>query len=653
MSDETKTKAKKPQGPIRWNAIIPFLIVSALFYLYFVLFFDANMKSAIEWVGYKAMGTEVNVGQFKSSFLKGSVQISKIEVTSAEKPEFNSIELGDIRFDLNWDALLRVKFVIEEIAVEGVQFMSKRAHPGKVAPPEPPSNEPSFTDKLQAKAVDKLGKENQNNVLGDTAQFLKTGKFDDQIKNIQDQLQSKKLVDELSAKWKAKQTDWNAKLKTLPTSADLNAIKDRFGKIKYQNFSSVQELNDSVKQAQDVMKDLDTKNKQIQDLKSQFDDDMKSFDADYKSIDAQVKKDVDSVKSRFQIPKIDAASFAKELFMGYLTPYTQKLDHYKALAEKYLPPKYAKMVKGEKTKAEPDDSIQALPREKGLTYEFPVKNGYPLFWIQKIKVSSKSNGQTDYGDINGLISDITSNQRQIGKPTTAHFEGQFNKMNVKDIKLNAKLDNTGDDSIVSFDFGIGSYPLSDLKLIDSKDGSISIPKTNANLISSGQVVGFQKYDLKLNNTFNDVNFNVSSGDQTIAEVLKTTFGSVNKFDLQATATGELKDLNIDIRSSLGGDLEKAFNNLLQNKIKEANDKVQKAVNDQVDKIKEQLNTQVNGFKAQAQGEVNKVQAQFDDQKKQAQAKIDGAKKDAEDKAKKSVGDELQKKADELKKKFHF
>ena len=91
MSDKVPNP-KKPQSLLRWNAIIPFLIVSFLVYLYFLLFFDLNMKNAIEWAGYKALGSEVNIGQFKSSFIKGNVQISKIELTNSEKPAFNSIE---------------------------------------------------------------------------------------------------------------------------------------------------------------------------------------------------------------------------------------------------------------------------------------------------------------------------------------------------------------------------------------------------------------------------------------------------------------------------------------------------------------------------------------------------------------------------------
>jgi uncharacterized protein (TIGR03545 family) len=363
------------------------------------------------------------------SFIKGNVHISKIELTNRETPNFNSIELADVKFDLNWDALLRVKFVIEEIAVEGVQFMSKRTSPGKVAPPEPESNEPGFAQQLQGKALNKLDKDNQNNILGDAAQFLKTGKFDDQIKNIEGQLASKKLLEDLNTKWTAKRTEWDAKIKALPTGPELTALNERFNKVKFKDFANLQEFDASVKEVNSIVKEIDSKTQQVQELKSQLDTDLKSIDQDYKTLDQQIKTDISTIKTRFKIPKIDAASFTKSLFMSYLTPHMQKLDNYKALATKYLPPKYAKMVNGEKIESEADDRIQPHPRNEGVIYEFPRTNGYPMFWIQKISLSSKSNSKADYGDFTGLISNVTSNQRQIGKPTIIKINGSFNKMN--------------------------------------------------------------------------------------------------------------------------------------------------------------------------------------------------------------------------------
>lgn len=652
-----KIKVKKPQGPIRWNAIIPFVIICALFYIYFFFFFDTHMRKTIEWAGYKALGTELNIGEFKSSFLKGNVAINKIELTDSKEPQLNSIELGSVRFDVNWDALLRLKFVVEEIAVEGVQFKSKRARVGKVAPPPPPSEDdgPGFAAQLQEKAVNKLEGDNKSNVLGDVAGFLKSGNVDAQLSNLQGQMASKKLLEEMNTKWTQKRTEWDTRIKALPTGKELNDLKDRFGKIKYKDFKTPQELESSLKEIDSVVKEIDSKNKQIQEVKSNLETDLKALDQDYKNLDSQVKKDIDTLKTHFKIPKIDAASFAKALFMDYLTPIMQKVDHYKKLAEKYLPPKYAKKLKGAKEAPveKEDDTIQPHPRENGVTYEFPVSKGYPLFWIQKVKISSTSNARADYGDFKGLISDITSNQKQIGRPTTLDLKGDFKSMNVSGITLNAELNNTKPEPVVKFQMGVGSYILNNLSLIQSKDGDITIPSSNTSALASGEIVGFKQYDLKLRNEFKNVDFKVSTPDKTITDVLNETLGAIKSFDLQATAKGELKSLDIDIRSSLGGDLQKSFENLLKAKIAEANEKLQKSINDEIGKLKAQVQAQTDGIKNQIQGEVNKVQNQVNDQKKLADDKVNQAKKDFENQAKNKLQEEAKKGLEDLKKKFGF
>lgn len=653
----TSSAIKKTPGPIRWNAIIPFLIFLVLANTYFYFFFDAHMKTAIEWVGYKALGTELNIQKFKSSFLDGKVELSKIEVTHAIQPQFNSIELANIRFALNWGALLRLKFVIDEMAVEGVQFMSERASVGKVAPPDPASpDKPSFTQQLSDKAMNKLEKDNQSNVLSDVSVFLKTGNFDTQIKNLESELISKKMLEEMNKKWSAKKTDWDVKIKSLPTSAEMNTFKTRFEAIKSKDFKTPQELDASVKQFDALIKDVDSKSKQIQEVKYQLDTDLKSLDDDYKSIDSQVKKDVDTLKSRFKIPKIDAASFAKSLFLSYLAPMMNKLDHYKKLAEKYLPPKYANKISGKKdmtAETANSSTIQPHPRADGTTYEFPVTNGFPLFWIKKISLSSTSNANADYGDFSGLIENITSNQRQINKLTTLNINGSFKKMNVSGIKINAELNNLKDQPEVNFIFNVGAFQMLNLELLKSSDSEISIPQATASFASSGKTVGFKDYDLKMKTDFSEVAFKTTATDKTVAAVLADTLNVINQFNVEASAKGQLNDLNLDIRSSLGTDLQRSFENLLKNKITEANAKLQLAVNAELDKLKSQLTGQTDAIKNQANGEVAKVQKQVDDQKKQVDEKINAAKKDFEKQAQKQLQDAGQKAVEDLKKKLGF
>ncbi len=68
-TDSQKPKDYKEGGLIRWSAVIPFFIIVALCAAYFKLFFDSHMKAGLEWAGYKALGTEVNISNFETSFV--------------------------------------------------------------------------------------------------------------------------------------------------------------------------------------------------------------------------------------------------------------------------------------------------------------------------------------------------------------------------------------------------------------------------------------------------------------------------------------------------------------------------------------------------------------------------------------------------------
>lgn len=96
-------KVKKPKGPIRMEAVIPFVIVTTLTVLYFTLFFDSHLRKAIEFVGYQVMGAEVNVADLETSFRKGTFRMRGIQVTDSSKPTHNMVVVGDIRFGVLWD----------------------------------------------------------------------------------------------------------------------------------------------------------------------------------------------------------------------------------------------------------------------------------------------------------------------------------------------------------------------------------------------------------------------------------------------------------------------------------------------------------------------------------------------------------------------
>ncbi|HND84650.1 MAG TPA: TIGR03545 family protein, partial [Pseudobdellovibrionaceae bacterium] len=206
---------------IRWEAVIPLASFIGAIVVYFILFFDLNMKAMIEWVGYKSLGREVNVGRFHTSFINLSMEINDLQITSAENPKLNSVQIGSIRFSALWDALLKVKFVVNEMAVEKVAFQTKRAYPGKIAPPEPPKPDtPSFFEKegdhVKALADEKIQTEGRGNLLGNMTSFLSGSVNQAEVVKMVEALPSREMISHFEREIQAKQSKYQASLKELP-----------------------------------------------------------------------------------------------------------------------------------------------------------------------------------------------------------------------------------------------------------------------------------------------------------------------------------------------------------------------------------------------------------------------------------------------------
>lgn len=649
-----ETKPQKRKGPIRWEAILPFTIIIGVTVFYFHFFFDLHMKKALEFIGYKVMGAEVDINDFDTSFFKASLHIQGIEITNAQKPSHNSVSVGDVRFSLLWDALLRARFVINEVAVEQIEFGKPRKAPGRVKPPEPPPSEtekkPSAlqreAEKLKNEAIEKTQSKYSENVLGDVANVLGGSNTQVQMDKIEGTLLSKEMAQKLESDINKKQEAWKQRLASLPQGKEFQTLNDRLNKVKIKDFKSVDELQNSLKELDSIFKDADSKFKQIQSANSDFNQDIQLTEKQMKDLENQIQADIKSLESRFRIPQLDPKSLSVALFRKYLDPYLAQFYHYKAQAEKYIPPNLMK-----KTKKEPDLSMQPRSREKGVIYEFGQPNAYPMFWIKKISISSQAGKSAYSGNIKGLVTDITSNQLLTGKPTIADISGDFPAVKIFGFSTQLNIDNRQEKSSILFNSKIESYPIEEKDLVKSDDVQIAFRKAQGSMLMKTTLVGLTDFNMDLDNRFSQIDYNVTAKNEAADSILKGIFRDIPLVTLNANGRGELPNLALNVSSNLGGELERGIQKQLQAKVKEARDKIEKYVNDQIGPQKAQIEAQYKQIKGQVEKELKKLNDQADSQKKTAENKTDQAKKDSENQAKKSIEKDAKKAAEDLKKKL--
>ncbi len=641
---ESVEKVKKAPGPIRTGAVVPTTIFFLICFVFFKFLFDHSIKSAVEWGGTQAVGAEVNVGSVHTSFLGGSFALNGLQVTNKADPSTNVVQIGQIRFAFSWDALLRLKFLIKDAAVDGIALYSPRTSVGWVKPPEPPKppsaaaapEGPSTLDKIQSKVSDQVKGSGSQDPLGGISKLLagtNQAAIGDSVKTA---LKSETRIKELQAEIKDKQKVWQEKINKMPQKKDFEDIAAQAKNLKF-DIKNPKEFADNVKKAKELKDKADVKLKEVKDTTDQLKADADHINAEYKEIDALVNEDIKNVQASLNLSDLNPKELSRALFSNLIAQKLGSYAKYLALAEKYM--------SGSKKKSKAADADLIPPkRGTGKNYRFAITTAYPLFWLQKATISSKASDAGFTGNISGLLTNVTSDPHVVGQPAILDVKGDFPQPKVMNTHLNVTLDHVND-PVDSITMSIGSYPVAKLSLTDSGDLKLGIQEA----VGESTIRGVYKnssVDFNLNNNFQSVKYDIAASG-AIKEALTTVLAGIPKVSVSAHASGSLDKLDLSVESNLGTELSNGLQKLIQGKI----DAIKKQIHDEIEnKIsgpKKQLGEEINKSTGQASSEANAQKQQAEQANKQVTSSAKSSS------GANSVQDQIKEKGKQLLKGFKF
>lgn len=572
-------KKNKKKGPIRFEAIIPVLIISVLTFLYFSWYFDRHLKQVSEYVGTQVNGAEVNIRDIRTSFLTGTFDLWGLQVTDPERPTHNSLEIGNIHFKFLWDALLRMKFVVEDASITNVQLIKPRKSPGHVLPPSPakPSKMQQIQDEVLAQVKNKYGM----NVLGDVVSLLEGTNYEDQIEQIRGTLKSEERAKAMVADVETKKNHWDNRIKELSDTTKLKSIEQKVNAAsKEKNFvkqaAAVKDLMGLLRDVEKQYKDINTAAKSLQD-------EVKMVTEYPKELQQLVNDDVNALKDRFKIPKIDFKDMAMHLFAGDFASYIAKARKYQAVAKEYMP-----------TKKEEKEEIVPPKRSEGRSYDFPITTGYPLFWLKRAAISSKGTADSYSGDVTGELTNVTTSPRQIKKPVVLDLQGNFPASQLMGVKALLTLDHTRDIAKQSALIQVNSFMAPAKMFSETDDIKFGFLKANGSSTITAELEE-NKLKMNWNAALNKPEFLVETKNKIAREVLNNVVNSIPVINIDGSATGSFTNLKINLRSNLGEELGQGFTREIGAKLTQAQSKLNKLVDEKVNAPKNALMGQINGL----------------------------------------------------------
>lgn len=563
----SEQKVKKARGPIRYEAIIPVLILSTITFIYFSVYFDRHVKSLAEYIGTQANGAEVNIEEVDISFIKGSITVSGLEVTNVEDNLRNSIAIEKMHFKLLWDALLRMKFVVDDASIEKVMLMSKRRRPGKVLPPSPAK--PSKTEELQAELISQVQNKYQGNVLENLITFLDGSSVDEQIKEIRGSLKSQARINEMIKEVDSKKEYWDQEIKNLSDTSFIKEIENKINTIaKEKNdlkkISMVKNISDDIKKLDDRLDKVKSATKNIQE-------DTKKLSNFPKEVQSLVKEDTNALKSRFSIPSIDFKDLALNLFAKDFVGYLGTFRKYSEVAKQYLPEK--------KEKEEKKEVIPAK-RADGKTYHFPVTTGYPFLWLKHASISSQGTEGSYVGDVKGKLTNVTNEPKLIKKAAILDVIGNFPTANLKGVKallaLNHHVDNPYQEAFVQ----VNQFKLFNKLFVDEKDKRFGIKEANGTSTIKARIQDNQ-VDMSLLSHFSDPDYLIDLNSKSGTQILTRILNSIPIISLEARAKGPFSKLAIDMKSNLGEELGRGLKSELTGQISQAESKITSLIDEKI------------------------------------------------------------------------
>ncbi len=637
-STEAGKKPKKAKGPIRLEAVIPALILTALVGAYFTIFFDGHLRRGLEYVGTQVNGAEVNIGYLSTSFLGASLEMGKIQVTDKNKPERNLVQVGQIKFKMLWDALLRAKVVVDEASILNIEALTPRKSPGYVVPPPPPG-EPGegALEKAQAQVLSQTQKKFNQNFLGDIASVLGGTDPKDQLKNIQGNLKSDARIKELEKELKEKQAKWENQIKALPKPEELKQYESRVKALKFDVNNPV-ELAKNLKEADKIIKEADAKVKLVEQTTKDVNGEVNQYTQAYKDLEKMVQEDVADMQKRFKIPSLDPKEFSQQLFMGMVEQKLVSVRKYIEMARKYAPPKRT----AEEKQARKEEQLTPPKRGEGVNYRFPITTGYPLFWLKHAAISSELGQSELSGNIKGEILNLTTDQPFIGKPTKILLAGDFPKQQVMDVDADITLDHTTDVAKESMRVSVGKFPTGEYKISDSSDVSLKITESAGSSQMLAALVN-NEITMDFKTQFNDVKYGLEAKNKHVKDIIQNVLAGIPMITLNSQIRGSFEDFSLHIQSNLGEELAKGFQAQLQAKIAEAQALLKKSIDDKIGAEKNKLKAEMDKVVGGLTKDLNGKKAEVDKVVKDAQAHVEGQKGKGGEKKLENEGKKLLKK----------
>lgn len=608
---------------MRKGGVIFVLVTAVLLFGLSYVSIDAWLESRIEYQASVANKAKVEIDDLDLSLVGLSMSWDRLEVANPEDPWENIFETGKVEFNMEFWPLLWNKTVIENMQLSGFRLNTERDTDGSFEV-EKEISEGSAGEAFLASVVEQVSTEASRNARAKVTDVRSDLNTDSLLAELD--LKAPEKIDSLRSQIAQQYGVWDSTLNNLNVEQQIQRIRETTENIKIDEIKDPKKVVEAINNVKKLRSQADSLRNLADSLRNGFTEDLNSARYSVGKVDEWVTEDYRRAMSLAKIPDLSAQNIGKLLFgQNLLGDYAAYLSYIET-ARKYS----ARLT---------DDGQEKRERYEGVNYEFSDKYDWPELWIRKIEVSGSTNNGID---IQGLVNDISSDQRRSGSPTRIDIRGEGRSGDR--LKLEGQLDYTGQEPRESFELMYNGFSLKDTRISPSELLPYQLNNGTGSVRAELDIVS-RRIDSEVSYVAENISFDMGSSDgkSRIQQLIRSAISNTDRIDVTGLIDNIDGPLRVRLRSNLDDLFVNALRETVSKEISQAREKIEAEVESRVEDKKEELLA----FKQQKEEELRErateIRSRIDEQLQVVEEKqkaLEKKKKELEDSLKNKIKDKI-------------
>lgn len=556
---------------LRWKGLLPFVLISILIYVVTVFFMDVYLRRLLVKQGTRLNGALVEVDRLSLSFLQSRLTVRGLRAADPSELMKNRLELDKVVADFRFLPLLKKKFVIEEIAVEGVKWGTARKKAGAV----PAAWQKEWAESAQHPSL-------LQSELAQWGQEVHAALPQLDLKQLGERFDPRQLVkvEELEAyrratalpgevqkigeQWKnrgpallAEKKQKIADLRRQVEALDPRRFKDPAAAIQ------------AIQTVQNLKTEIEAQRQQLRDLRGEVQGSLNQGAALVQQARQGLDQDIANLKKKIGFADFQLDRLSETLFgLPTVQRYARYLEYYRQ-ANRYL----AKVQSGKKREPEPR-------RARGRTVRFPITDRTPSFLLAKLNLSADTRNNREVGNnyrglYSALATSISSEPKWLPTPAEVELAAQMSGGAFQSAKLKATLDRRSEENRDTFGASVHGLRLAGMTL--GGGGIFPIPLQNG-VSDWNLTVALREETIQaeFSGDFQNLTYQFAAypSANDVVKILREVLQTIDRFRLSISLAGPLHHPALRIQSTFDEALKNGLQKVAMQKVNEAQTKLE-------------------------------------------------------------------------------